>query len=209
LIRSFTLEARDAPGFGAAQARVEVVDAGGEATWLALEADVRGVPLSAQLTLTRGGVVSVWEATLHPGGQLLAIDPAGLDGVYDLDLRLFGLDGEHVLPRRSVRVQRAGRPPPPLPTARLGALQPMSGGHAILASAGAQPALVSWRLGAGPWSAEQAPGPIALPALAPGSHDLLLRARSAANAAVRWAEAPLVDQVRLVVDSHGGLTVRR
>lgn len=223
LIRAFILEGRTASGFQAS-ATLRPIDAGGQATWLLVDADATGgEPLAAQVILHPAGLpgplaiplrlgTCAYGLLLHPGTQALFLDPDGADGAVEAEVRLYGQDGMVTLPPQPVALRRAGRLAPVAPAPWMGAPTPSGRGVTVPISAAVTGAEFTWTLDpavAPVASPFQPAAEIPLPWLAPGVHVLRLQARAAANAAGLWVEEARPDEVLLVVDAHGGVTLVR
>lgn len=214
LVRRFVFEGRrlGAP-LTVAQPRLSVVDAGGEASWLELSADVvSGEPLVAQVVLLQGGgLEGTYEALLYPGANRVQITP-GRAGDFEAYVNFCGLGGEVRLPPQ--RVHLRGGAAAPAPAARIGQLLQATPQQLVLGvdTGGSQPEL-AFGLDRGrgvQWSTFAPAGlGVALPPLPPGSYELRLRARDARNAAGRVVEAPLPDAVRIEVGPGGAVHLRR
>jgi hypothetical protein len=230
LVRRFVFEGSRAGGALAATGTVRTVDAPGEQTWLALDLAVTGgTPLAAQVLLrTRaGGFLSLYAPTfgvgtsafglaLRPGAQTLILDPAGAPADKHLraEVRLFGLDGEVLLPATDLRIVRAGRSAVSAPTAAIGPPTPnAAGGRDVPVSTDPPTARFTWAFedgtGTPAWSAPEPAGTIQLPALTEGSYELRVRALGDENAAGIEVESARATAIRLQVDATGALTVTR
>jgi hypothetical protein len=219
VLRRFLLEGRDGPGGGGgalavARATFRPVDAGGERTWLAVEVDVAGGEPVAVQVLVRARA-RAFAALLERGPSTILIDPAGVDGDARVEVRLLGLGAEvEVTPPLDVRFHGLGRAAPALAAPAIGTPAPSATGEIVVpvsaSTAGQTPAFSLALAGAPPFASPFAPqSSVTLPPLAPGAHELRLRARSAANAAGIEVEGPRPDSVRLVVDPAGGLSISR
>jgi hypothetical protein len=227
LVRRFVLEGRTGGGGSAATGSVRVVDAGGEASWLALDLDVSGgEPLAAQVLLrtTLGQLLAPYAPPfgvgtyalglpLRRGAQSLMLDPAGVpDGTYGVEVRLFGIDGVVQLTSQRLRIARAGRPTAAHAVATIGAPAAGPAGSVdfplTLNPTGGE---VRWALddgSGGDWSAPIPAGIVSLPALLPGSYELRVRAAGASNAAGLKVENARPAAVRFDVDAAGQAVAR-
>ena len=217
LVRAFAFERRFVPGFAARAARLSVVDAHDEGSWLLLELDLGGTPLAARVELRGGGPGPLARARDHAlllrqGPQRLALYPDE-EGEQTVRVSLSGLDGEAELPPLRARLRR-GRLPAPRPVPLLEAPLQVAGGALLfpLGAGGALPFEVAVGLdaGAGPvWTAWQGARAALVPRLLPGRWEVLLRVRAAANGAGEWVEADRPDALRLMVEPGGGWSVAR
>lgn len=218
LVRRFALERRVDPGFSTGSVRVEVVTAGHEASWLLLDVDVTGgTPLCARVQVRADAPrAGPWPRDserfhgllLRPGRQRLQLDP-GIDGGASVRVDLYGADGELQLPATRMRFSRRGRVAPPRAQPDLGA--PIAIGPAALlfpVSAGASPSEVAVGVD-GVWTTFRSGAAALVPLPPPGGHEILLRARTAANAAGEWVEADRPDALRLIVEPSGRWSIRR
>ncbi|MHC4390187.1 MAG: alpha/beta hydrolase [Planctomycetota bacterium] len=228
LVRRFIFEGRGTSALTTGTGRVQVVDAGGEATWLALDLDLQGgEPLVAQVMLrTWGGHfvgmlapsfgvgTHVFSVPLRPGQQKVMLDPAGLsDGWYRCELRLFGLEGVVDLGVIDFRLDRSGRALAPAPEATIGASTlNAAGGIDVPVTLDQASGAFRWALDDGSgaqWSAPVPAGSVVLPPLSPGSYEFRVRPEGEPNAAGLRIETPRPVAVRLLVSDTGQLTVTR
>lgn len=206
LVRRFLLQARSGGRLRVSNPAIRPIDAGGQATWLELDADVTsGQPLSAQVLLTSPGgrLLQGHETLLQPGANRVFIDPAGIQGDLWAHVRVYGLDREIVLVQRRIRMNRLGRPRVAAPSVQIGALSVGASGYSIPLTTGSN-SQVSVSLGQGRgWSPYQQASRLAIPNLLAGEYELRVRVRSRANAAGRWVEAARPAAARLILDPQG------